>query len=196
MNINNDQTATFELDDFEKSLKGKRILIIGSGEDLDSRRMKDEIDNSDRWDLVVRINKMYGREECVGRRTDVIVTRWAQWVGVGNKFFDKDVVDAAKRVVILNQSIGYSESEKSIIASEIGVDKVSAGPQAVAYFINRGVEHIDLIGFGYLNGEFMKQKRYADNSHNYKTRMMDSNPLYDWNKERQWLINQPEITFI
>lgn len=193
--MTNDQTAVAP-DEFETSLKDKKVLIIGSGEDLDSRRLQKEIDESDRWDLIVRINKMYGRPECVGTRTDVIITRWAQWVGHDSKFFDKGTLDRAQRIIILNQSIGYSERERLLIASEIGHPHVSAGPQAIAYFINRGCEHIDLIGFGYLNGEFMKEKRYADNSRNYPTRMKDNNDLYDWSKERQWMLNQPEVNFI
>ena len=192
----NDQTSPIQMDDFEKSIKDKKVLIIGSGEDLDSRRMEHEIDHSDRWDLVVRINKLYGRKECVGERTDVIISRWNQWITKGNRFFPQEIIDAAKKVVILNQHIGYSENEKALIACEIGVPHVSAGPQAVAYFLNRGCEHVDLIGFGYLNGEFLKEKRYADNSHNYPTRMKDNNNLYDWAKEREWLINQPEVNFI
>lgn len=188
----NDQTAAMVPDNYS----GKHILIIGSGEDLDSRRMMDEIDKSDKWDLVVRINKMYGRPECVGTRTDIIVTRWHQWVKPGSRFFQQETVEQAQKIVILNQSIEFSETEKLLLSQEIGVKHVSAGPQAIAYFLNRGCEKIDLIGFGYLKGQFMQTKRYCDNAHNYSTRMVDKNALYDWEKERAWMTMQPQVCFI
>lgn len=40
-------------------LRGKNILIIGSGADIAGRRMGKDIDNG-KWDIVIRLNKHYG----------------------------------------------------------------------------------------------------------------------------------------
>jgi len=84
--LTNDQTAPIEQNDFEKSIKDKTVLIIGSGADIDGRRLKYLIDNTNRFDIVARVNKHYGNELDTGTRTDVIFTRWNQWIQNGSNF--------------------------------------------------------------------------------------------------------------
>ena len=193
--IDNDQTAALALDEVEQSIKGARILIIGSGADNDGRRMRDKID-SNYYDLVIRVNKHYGKVEDVGTRTDLIFTRWYQWIAKGQTFFREDDLRQAKKVIILNQQVGISASEMQQGCIEIGHSKVSAGIYAALWCINRGAEQIDLIGYGHYQDGFRQDKKYCQNSYNYPDRMTDNNPLYDWQKEQRWLLSQPEITLL
>ena len=193
--IDNDQTAALALDEVEQSIKGARILIIGSGADNDGRRMRDKID-SNYYDLVIRVNKHYGKVEDVGTRTDLIFTRWYQWIAKGQTFFREDDLRQAKKVIILNQQVGISASEMQQGCIEIGHNKVSAGIYAALWCINRGAEQIDLIGYGHYQDGFRQDKKYCQNSYNYPDRMTDNNPLYDWQKEQRWLLSQPEITLL
>lgn len=193
--IDNDQTAALALDEVEQSIKGARILIIGSGADNDGRRMRDKIDGN-YYDLVIRVNKHYGKVEDVGTRTDLIFTRWYQWIAKGQTFFREDDLRQAKKVIILNQQVGISASEMQQGCIEIGHSKVSAGIYAALWCINRGAEQIDLIGYGHYQDGFRQDKKYCQNSYNYPDRMTDNNPLYDWQKEQRWLLAQPEITLL
>ena len=194
--LTNDQTAPIEQSDFEKSIKGKTVLIIGSGADIDGRRLAKQIDNTNRFDIVARVNKHYGVEKDTGKRTDVIVTRWLQWVKGGSNFFHEDELKNAKATIILNQNCGFSETEQAILCSELQVEKVSAGIQAVSYFLNRGARVIYLLGFGMTKEGFMNEKKYCKHSINYKDGMKDTNQFYDWNKEKIWLKQQSKIRFL
>lgn len=191
-----DQTANFKLDNFELTLPNARVLCIGSGQDIDGRGLGETIDKSDKWDYVLRINKTYGLPEDVGRRTDIFVTRWSSWVNEGNTFIEPELLNNCKKVILLNQNVNYSKTERDMITKELNLEHVSAGIQAVHWLLNRGCKDITLIGFGYKDGKFMQQKVYAKNSINYEPGMVDTNPLYNWDRERQWLQLQPQVTFI
>lgn len=69
--VRNDQTSY----PTKGELAGKNILVIGSGSDLDGRKMKELIDG-DTYDVIARVNKYYGSPDDVGTRTDYIFTRW------------------------------------------------------------------------------------------------------------------------
>lgn len=191
-----DATANFKLDNLELSLANARVLVIGSGQDIDGRGLGEAIDNSDRWQYIVRINKLYGLPEDVGRRTDIFITRWSSWCSEGSTFIEPDVLAKCKKLIILNQNVNYSKTEREMISKELGLEHVSAGIQAVHYLLNRGCKDITLIGFGFRDGKFNKQKVYAKNSINYPDAMVDTNPLYSWDREREWLLLQPQIRFI
>lgn len=149
--------------------------------------MRDEIDG-DKYDYICRINKTYGKIEDVGTRCDIFVTRWSQWISEGNTFIEPEVLRKCKKVIILNQHFNYSKTERLLISKELGLEHVSAGPQAVHWLLNRGCRHIELIGFGYKDGKFMEEKIYCNNSKNYPAGMKDENPMYNWEAERQWLM--------
>lgn len=193
--ITNDQTASCEFDEVELELKDKTVLIIGSGQDIDGRRMKNIIDGN-RFDIVARVNKMYGNEQDIGTRTDFIFTRWQQWVKKGMNFFTDEVLTKAKKTIILNQHVGYSESEKNELLVEVGHENVSAGVQSIHYFLNRDVRKIYLIGFGHFQDGFRNVKKYCQNAHNYPNGMTDTNQHYNWKKEQHWMKNQSKIVFL
>jgi hypothetical protein len=190
-----DATANLCFNPLEQSLYNSKVLVIGSGQDLDGRAMKDIIDGNT-YDYICRINKTYGDVQDVGTRCDIFFTRWSSWVSYGCDFIDADTLHQCKIVVVLNQHVNYSQTERTMISYEVGEDHVSAGPQAVHWLLNRGCRHIDLIGFGYRDGKFMDEKIYAKNSKNYPDGMKDTNSMYNWAKERQWLKYQPQVHFI
>lgn len=56
-----DPTANLHLDELELKLPFSKVLVIGSGQDIDGRGMGQEIDYSNKWDYIIRINKTYRR---------------------------------------------------------------------------------------------------------------------------------------
>lgn len=187
-----DQTANLNQDKLELSLCNAKVLVIGSGHDIDGRCMGDMIDNSNTWDYILRINKTYGDPVDSGRRTDILVTRWSQWCNCGNTFIEDEVLNNCKKVIILNQNVNYSKTERDMITKELNLEHVSAGVQALHWLLNRGCNHIDIMGFG----DDTCKKVYCRNSKNYEAGMKDDNPLYNWKKEREWILNQPQIHLI
>lgn len=188
-----DQTST---DIASVDIKDKKVLIIGSGIDLNGRRMAAEID-SNRWDIIIRCNKMYGLPQDVGERIDIIFTRWLQWTSPTQGFFTSEELNRAKQIIVSNQNYGFSQTEMMMLCEEIGHPHVSCGVQAIAYCINRGVKSIDLIGYGvYPDGTRTQQKRYCANAKCFPNGMRDYNEIYDWEKEYNWIKNQPECVFL
>ena len=194
-NLQNDQTAPLQPDQIEQDIKGKRVIIIGSGSDNDGRRMQKKIDGNF-YDYVIRVNKHYGKVEDTGNRTDIIFTRWLQWISKGQPFFSDDDLQQAKKVIIINQQVGISQAEIEQGQIEIGHSKASAGLYAALWCLNRGVRQIDLIGYGHHQDGFTGGKKYCQNSYNYPDRMRDNNALYEWSKEQQWLTAQPQINLL
>ena len=186
-----DQTGTTD----KINLNGKRVLIIGSGIDLSGRSLGDDI-NKGRWDIVIRLNKYYGMEKDIGNRTDIIFTRWSRWLEEDRfKFFPKHIIEQAKEIIITNQYIGIAQSEVELIKQEIGVEHVSIGAMAVAYCLHRGAREVNLIGYGFNGYDFAKEKRYSENSGYYRG-FKDNNPVYDWDKERKYYLNQNKVRFL
>lgn len=191
----NDQTARM----YDGRYRGKKVLVIGSGSDLDGRKLGELIDG-DYYDVVARVNKHYGSVEDVGNRTDVIITRWTSWLD-NYDWFSPDEQSKASDIVILNQHVGYSQSEYQWLTVQVGHQQVSAGAQAISYFLNRGASIIDVIGYGCKDGKFQRNKEYTRGSTNTTpTHNMvgnvDVNPNYDWHKEKVWMVNQARVTFI
>lgn len=112
-------------------------------------------------------------------------------------FFSKNQLKSAQKIVIINQNLGISTSEILIAQQIASLAHVSAGFLAVLYFFNRGAKKIDLIGFGYLGGDFLTGgKKYCKHSFNYPDGMTDNNPRYDFNIEHKILQNLPTVTFL
>lgn len=132
-----DQTAQKQ-DDY----RGKRVLVIASGHDLDSRKGFD-VSN---YDIVAKVNKDYGN---ITDRADIIITRWAKWLDI---FFSENQLKNAQKIIIINQNLGISHTEVEIAKQIAGLAHVSAGFLATLYFFNRGAKSVDLIGFGQLCG--------------------------------------------
>lgn len=186
-------------------LRGKKILVIGSGDDIDGRKMQGLVDGG-AYDIIARVNKHYGSREDVGNRTDYVFTRWQQWLA-NEDWFTKEQLGDAKEIVVLNQFTalkkfdGFSQTEYRWLCMQVGHQQVSAGIQALAYFLNRGVATVDVIGYGCTNGKFKKTKEYTTGSqgttpaHNMQGNV-DVNTNYDWHKEKTWAVNQARVNFL
>lgn len=188
-----DQTARI----YDGRYRGMSVLIIGSGRDLDGRKMQDIIDG-DNYDIVVRVNKHYGSVEDVGSRTDIIITRWNSWLD-NVEWFTADEIEGAKEVVILNQHIGWAATEYEWLCRKVGHKAVSAGVQAIEWALNRGVASIDVIGFGRVDGQRAKAKTYTTGSVGTTPQgaeQQDNNPHYDWTKEDDWIDEQSRVKFL
>lgn len=178
-----DQTATVS----KVNLHDKRVCIIGSHATLDDLHLTDT--QLAQFDVVIRLNKFYA---ACGKRCEIIFTRWISWVDDKYKirnFFPQSLIDNAQDIIITNQSLGISETEKQLICEEAGVLHASIGLLAVGYCLHRGVRDITLIGFG--DG---KTKKYCSNS-GYGRGYKDTNTFYNWKKERNFYENQPKIKF-
>lgn len=98
--------------------------------------------------------------------------------------------------------MGYSASEYQWLCAKVGHEQVSAGAQAVDFFLNRGAKQVDIIGFGCKDGAFLKDKIYTKGSdkttpqHLTTKEGKDMNELYSWDKEREWEINQANVHFL
>lgn len=184
--VEQDPTARFDTGAY----RGKRVLVIGSGSDLDNREMADIVDGPT-YDVVARVNKHYGDPKRVGARTDVIFTRWPSWLDRQDWFSDREQA-RSQEIVILNVHVGYSRTEHEWLAKRIGVQQVSAGVMAVDFFLNRGAASVDIVGFGFKDGQWSKEKLYttANPSHVPTSKtdgVKDINSAYDWTRERRWL---------
>ena len=155
----------------------RRYIIIGGGADLTGRGMGEQID-AGLFGEVVRVNKPYGAPEDVGRRLDVLVTRWPEWVPV---YFPGSLV--VQRRVVLNVFDGFTAEEYEAARREVGWQNVSAGLLACCWALNRGARQVFAIGFGYRRGQgWPGQKMYPDGT-------LDPNPNYNWPAENRWLEN-------
>lgn len=135
------QDQTFTPDEVE--LRGKKVLVVGSSIELDDYHFTNN--NLDKWDVVIRLNKLYGN---LGTRTDIIFTRWISWIKDPYKlrnFFPQSVIDNSKSIIIANQNIGISATEVALIKEEAGVEHASIGLVAVGYCLHRGQERLALL---------------------------------------------------
>lgn len=152
------------------------MLLVGSGADLNGRRLGAAVDAPrSRWDVVARLNRPYGDVRDVGRRTDVIFTRWKAWLD----WWPRATLDAVQDVLVLNECAGVSREELEMDCREIGHDCASIGLHAAAFLLRRGAR-VEALGFGWLGGAFAREKRYPDGRR-------DGNPRYNWRAENVWL---------
>ncbi len=159
------------------NIEKKKVLVIGSGNDLNGRRWGKLIDSSNRWDIVIRCNKHYGAELDVGTRMDIYATRYLAWL---YKFF-KTTPATLKKVIAFNEARGCSWGEQEAVAAECGVKRCSCGVLACAWALNRGAAHVDVIGFGAPGGIKQSKEKIYDSG------KVDKNPNYDWTREFEWL---------
>lgn len=217
-----DQTAVYMPEHIEK-VKGTRCLLIGSGADLDNRdlntlatqldvttalecpktiksitgRSKGDLPNryAMYYDNLVRCNKAYG--PAVTRDPDIIFTRWLAWTRDERMGFTPEQY-ANAITVIVNQGMYMSNTEVQWLCEQVGHSHVSCGVCAIAWLLNRGAAQIDLVGFGYHDGKWNRDKVYttANKAHipTHNTQgTVDTNPLYDWDKEKAWIMRQPRV---
>lgn len=188
-----DQTARFHKE-YIDLIRGKRVLVIGSGSDLDNRNVNEIAQG---YDVIIKVNKNYGNSNV---QPDIIFTRWASWID-DDKLFPKYMLDNAKVIVIVNQHVGISATEIEWICEQIGHNHASCGLIAVHWALCKGASEVGVIGFGYSNGAFNRDKVYttANNDHipgNNTEGTKDVNPLYDWHKERMFLCRTSNVKLI
>lgn len=170
------------------NLINKHVLLIGSGWDIAGKRLGHDIDNG-KWDIIARVNRLYGDPVDVGTKTDIFFTRWRSWLGSITP-----VVDKAKYIFI-NENEGITKEEYLSIRNEVGVEHVSAGTVACAWLLNRGAI-VDAIGFGYdsFTDSFYPKayaKKYAEHkkiSESGGTLVNDKNEAYDFKRENLWIL--------
>lgn len=177
-------------------VKNKRVLLIGSGWDIAGRRMGKEIDYGKRWDIVARVNRVYGDPQDVGSRTDIFFTRWRSWLGN----ITPDLPDP--EYIFINEEIGITRNEYNAIRNEVGTEHVSAGTIACAWLLNRGAI-VDAVGFGYDKfTDSFYPKAYAKRYKEHKkvtesggTLVNDKNEAYDFKRENLWILTN-DITLL
>lgn len=157
-------------------IEGKRVLVIGSGIDLNGRGMQEEIDDrSGKWDVVVRVNNPMGAEEDTGVRTDFIFCRFAHWADK----FPHEMLEGAKKIATW-QGPEFQVEEFKTLHEEVGHKKVSCGLLAVYWAAREGASEVAVIGFGWNGKEWAAKKEYPDGRE-------DHNESYDWDKEHIWV---------
>lgn len=157
-------------------MKKNSVLLIGSGLDLNGRRLGSSIDRG-RFGLVARCNFLYGNPADSGHRTDFLFTRWAAWLDK----IPPALRFSVKHCIILNEKKGISEAEYKQTLEEVGQEHVSCGTLAAAWLLRRGFR-VSAIGVGFSGGAFLKEKRYPDGK-------KDDNTHYNWAAENRWLAN-------
>lgn len=163
-------------------LEGKRVLVIGSGIDLNDRCMQKEIDDrSGKWDAVIRVNNPMGTKEDTGTRTDYIFCRYPHWADK----FPAEMLEGAEKIATW-QGTDFKMDEFRRLHEEVGHRKVSCGLLAVYWASREGASEVAVIGFGWNGKEWAAKKEYPDGR-------KDNNPEYDWNKEHVWVANHATL---
>lgn len=165
-------------------VKGKRVLLIGSGRDLVGRGLGKRIDAGE-WDVVVRCNHYYGAPEDVGTRTDLAVVRETR--------FEKDFINEAPvspvRVLCTNNGTNFPKELLQIAALEVGHREASIGVIAARWLLNNGAK-LSVMGIGHFpDGSWIKQKTYPDGT-------PDTAGFCDWNKENAWWMRQKGVELL
>lgn len=166
---------------FNLDLSGKKVLVIGSGADLNGRKMAAEIDNPDgKWDFVIRCNRYFGDPEDVGSRMDLLMVRYFAW----RRNFPEDMLEKSRCMAIYEG--GFTHEELVSIAEECNIRKASCGLLACWWALQMGAESVTVIGFGYGDGKWAEFKVYPDGT-------KDNNPMYDWDKEHEWMESHVQL---
>ncbi len=185
MSTNND---AIKMEPERNSVQGKRVLLIGSGADIDGRAMGDAIDaNRAGFDLVARVNKGYGTPEDCGSRADLVFVRKRAWFALWflrlKRWLiqqEQDTPGEMLRIVAFWDGVGCPPSYAADVAKELNLPKASTGLLAAKWLLDRGAD-VTVIGYGYKDGDFATAKTYA------VTGAADNNPHYDWAAENEWL---------
>lgn len=155
-------------------LKGKRILLIGSGNDIDGRLMKDIIEGNE-YDVICRVNKPYGAIKDIGLRTDIIFVRHGHW----RTLYWPHLKDNYPPMVAFRTGINCKKSYDKDLATRYNLKMASTGLCAIHWLIEEAkVDSVTVIGFGYKDGKFIEDKTYTG------TNIKDPNKNFDWHKEQ------------
>lgn len=165
-------------------VRGKKVLLIGSGKDLAGRELGKRIDAGE-WDIVVRCNHYYGAPEDVGTRTDLAVVR--------ETIFEKDFINEAPvcpvRVLCTNNGTNFPKELLRVAAQEVGHHEASIGIIAARWLLNNGAK-LSVMGIGHFaDGSWIQQKTYPDGT-------IDSASFCDWSKENAWWMRQNNVELL
>ena len=170
-------------------LTGKRVLLIGSGADLNGRGLNERISAMEcEWDCIARINKHYGAIADVGRRMDICFVghrEWATW------YFGTATRHEPHMIVAFRDGCGCDTNYRDKVAREINLgERVSSGLAAVHWLLAHGAQ-VDIIGFNAPGGEID-----ASGVKTYATGEIDANKKFDWTAEILWIKGQPGVTLL
>lgn len=172
-----------EIENKQLNFKNKKVLVIGSGNDIVGKKLGKKIDAGE-WDFIVRCNHYYGDPEDVGTRTDIFITRFK----LSGENCLKEFPRSPKYLISINDYNGYPQHLVQDTIKQVGHYKVSCGALTVNWLLNQQAK-LYLMGFGKLtDGSWIEQKTYPDGK-------IDHNPFLNWRKEHIWLDRQP-ITFL
>lgn len=168
-------------------LTGKKVLLIGSGADLNGRAMQERISAQDcEWDAIARINRFFGEPADVGQRMDICFVakrEWANWYFYGTCKREPFLIVAFRDGCACDR--GYREKT----AQELNLGEVvSSGLCAVHWLLAHGAK-VDIIGFNAPGGVWSGHKVYADGR-------VDENKRFDWAAELAWIKAQDGVTFL
>lgn len=165
-------------------VKNQKVLLIGSGKDLEGRQMGTRIDSGE-WDVVVRCNHFYGHPEDVGTRTDLAVVREIKH----EKTFIDEAPVCPLRVLTTNDGINFPKHILQQAAKEVGHHEASIGIIAARWLLNCGAR-LSVIGIGHFSdGTWIKQKTYPNGT-------VDKSLFCDWQKENAWWQRQSGVELL
>lgn len=173
----------------KNELEGKRVLLIGSGADLNGRGLNERISaQACEWDAIARINHHFGDVADVGKRMDICFVghrEWATW------YFGTCSRRESFKIVAFHDGCGCERFYRDKVAQELNMgERVSSGLAAVHWLLAHGAQ-VDIIGFNAPGGEIdpTGMKTYADGT-------VDENPRFDWTAEILWIKEQPGVTLL
>lgn len=165
-------------------LKGRSVLLIGSGKDLVGRQLGKRIDAGE-WDLVVRCNHFHGDPADVGTRTDIAVLRIAKL----EKSFMEEAPVAPKRMIVHTSGEVIPLELLVQAAAEVGHQEASCGVIAAVWLRENGA-NVTAVGIGHRpDGTWDKAKFYANG-------VRDTALYCDWDKEHAWWEKQKNVTLL
>jgi len=170
-----DPAAAFLLS-LRREFSGRPVLLVGSGADLDGRKLGEAIDAGN-YGLVARVNRPYGAAADAGSRADIVFVRRRIWL---NWHFRRSALAPGARIVAFCEGAGCPPGFEGEVAARLGLPRCSTGLLAAQWLLDAGAE-VAAIGFGYRDGAFAESKRYA------VTGEEDANAAYDWAAENDWL---------
>lgn len=184
----------------EDLVRGKRVLVVGSGRDLDGRGLGSAVDRGD-WDIVIRANKVYGDPLDCGSRTDVLVIRRVVYLESNPEFLPERAHAHIKAIIGIEDHKGYTGEEFHRLTQRLG-SLPSTGMCAVMWALDHGAESVDVIGFGWRDGAFAGKKSYSTGSPTLVPKILtsaegvDLNPYCNWDKENAMLLSLEKLNLI
>lgn len=120
----------------------KLALLIGSGSDINGRRLQQTIDNA-KDVTIARINKHYGNQIDIGIKTDIIFG------------FDTSIIPAyLKQAQFIDPYILDNGRFRNSVQERLGHHNPSTGIMGVYWLLDNDYSPI-VIGFGFKNGELV-----------------------------------------